>query len=182
LDEALEVTAGEPGERLRALEPLARAALDQLAGGPLTTRVHGDLHVGQVLRWDGGYAVSDFDGNPVLPAGERAARQPPARDVAGMLRSLDHVGRVVDRRTGGRRRAEVESWIEVARRAFLGSYRAALAAAGRPELLDERLLRPFEVEQECRELVYAARHLPRWTYVPDQALGPLLGRARAGER
>ncbi|MFI5893647.1 hypothetical protein ACIA5D_26430 [Actinoplanes sp. NPDC051513] len=35
-----------------------------------------------------------------------------------------------------------------------------------PHLLDEKLLRPFEVEQECRELIYAARFLPRWRYAP----------------
>ena len=33
---------------------------------------------------------------------------------------------------------------------------------------------PFAVEQECREYVYAARHLPRWLYVPDAALPALL--------
>jgi maltokinase len=41
-----------------------------------------------------------------------------------------------------------------------------LAEAGRSELLDRSLLRPFEVEQACRELIYAARHLPRWRYAP----------------
>ena len=143
------------------------------AGTPLT-RVHGDLHVGQVLRWDGGYAVSDFDGNPVLPAAERDLPQPPARDVAGMLRAIDHVGRIADRRTGHRARERVREWIASARDAFLEAYAATTARAGHPDLLDERLLPAFEVEQECRELVYAARHLPRWTYVPDAALAELL--------
>ncbi len=176
LDEALSVTTGAPGRRLAGRADAARAALAPLAtAGPTPlTRVHGDLHVGQVLRWSGGYALSDFDGNPVLPAAERASAQPPARDVAGMLRSLDHVGRIVDRRTGGALAVRVAVWIVAARAAFLDTYTGTLSAAGRPELLDRRLLLPFEVEQECRELVYAARHLPRWTYVPDAALGALL--------
>jgi maltokinase len=176
LDEAVRVTGGEPGERLRARAPAAVAAFDALAVVDSTpvTRVHGDLHVGQVLRWAGGYAVSDFDGNPVLPAAERAAPAPPARDVAGMLRSLDHVGRIVDRRTSFAHRGTVAGWTVDVREAFLAAYRATTAAAGRADLLDERLLHPFEVEQECRELVYAARHLPRWTYVPDAALADLL--------
>jgi maltokinase len=91
-----------------------------------------------------------------------------------MLRSLDHVGRVVDRRTGYTRHDVVQSWTAAARGAFLGAYRGGLEAQHRLDLLDERLLRPFEVEQACRELVYAARHLPRWTYVPDAALTDLL--------
>ena len=41
---------------------------------------------------------------------------------------------------------------------------------------DPALLAAFEVEQECRELVYAARFLPRWRYAPLATL-----RARYGE-
>ena len=73
--------------------------------------VHGDLHVGQILRWDGGYAVNDFDGNPVLPARGANGAEPAARDVAGMLQSLDHVGRVVLRRNGGRSPSRVIDWM-----------------------------------------------------------------------
>jgi maltokinase len=48
----------------------------------------------------------------------------------------------------------------------LAAYRARLDELGAGEILDERLLRPFAVEQECRELIYAARFLPRWAYAP----------------
>jgi len=178
LDEAVAVTDGPPGQRLRARQGSARSAMAALGRlEPATTvlsRIHGDLHVGQVLRWPGGYAVSDFDGNPILPAAERGAPQPPARDVAGMLRSLDHVGRVVMRRNVRDTDVVVDAWIAASRQAFLAAYTAQLAGAGGTALLDTRLLRAFEVEQECREFVYAARHLPRWTYVPDAALGVLL--------
>ncbi len=77
------------------------------AGTPLID-VRGDLHVGQVLRHPdaptgrgptagtpASYAVVDFDGNPVLAAAERVRRRPAAVDVAGMMASPDHVGRVV---------------------------------------------------------------------------------------
>lgn len=168
LADALALTDGPAGDRLAARADRVRMALAPLASAPPDTRVqqvHGDLHVGQVLRWDGGYAVNDFDGNPVLPAAGREEPQPTERDVAGMLRSLDHVGRIADRRTEGARRDEVERWIAAARHAFLTGYDLPV---------DPVLLRAVEVEQELREHVYAARHLPRWQYVPDAALGVLL--------
>ena len=175
LDEVLECVDGAEGERLRSREPRMRSVLGQLGGvsQALTIPVHGDLHVGQVLQWARGLAVGDFDGNPVLPVSERLSPQPAARDVAGMLQSIDHVGRVVNRRVAEADPVKVRTWIEGAQTAFLESYLATLAAAGREELFDKRLLLPLQVEQECREFLYAVRHLPRWRYVPDQALEAL---------
>jgi maltokinase len=174
---ALALTDGPEGERLKALVPQAIAAvaeLDRIDTTPIQP-IHGDLHVGQVLRWSGGYAINDFDGNPVLPPAERLAAQPVARDVAGMLQSLDHVGRVALRHAADADPIKVETWIRESRQRFLRTYRLTLAVSNNSELLDERLLTAFAVEQECREYVYAARHLPRWLYVPDAALPALLG-------
>ena len=98
-----------------------------------------------------------------------------AVDVAGMLASLDHVGRVVLRSPPEVDAAVVERWIGWSEGAFLDRYRATLARHGAGDLLDERLLLPLRLHQECREFLYAVRHLPRWRYVPDAALGPLLG-------
>jgi maltokinase len=176
MHEAGVLTEGSDGEEVRARLPAMMAALAALsdAVGTPAQRVHGDLHVGQVLRWREGLAVIDFDGNPAVDPATAALPQPAARDVAGMLRSLDHVGRIVDKQTGRRDHAELERWIERSRRRFLSAYRRVLADAGRADLLDERLLPAFEVEQECRELVYAARFLPRWRYAPMAALRAML--------
>jgi maltokinase len=173
-DEAFAVTDGEGGARLAARSEAIRGELDRLseAEGALTTRVHGDFHVGQILEWSGGYAVADFDGNPVAPPAERVAFDTPVRDVAAFVRSIDHLGRVASRRRPGRDDA-VETWIDRSRAAFLGAYRTELGATGAERLFDERLLRPLEVAQECHEYVYAARFLPRWRYVPDLAMRAL---------
>lgn len=153
------------------------APIGDAVGTPLIP-IHGDLHVGQVLRSAGlRYDLIDFDGNPVLPADERLAPGPPARDVAGMLASLDHVGRVVIHRTedlGDSGRARVREWIADAQAGFLAAYANRLASADARELLDRSLLLPFMVQQECREYIYAARYLPHWRYVPDAALPELL--------
>ncbi|MGE5134370.1 MAG: aminoglycoside phosphotransferase [Gemmatimonadota bacterium] len=181
-DLAEAATVGGPeGARLAVRAGALQAAfagLRQAAGTPLID-VHGDLHVGQILRWagpDGGhaYAVTDFDGNPVLPPADRARRAPAALDVAGMLASLDHVGRVVLHHEPGADADAVRGWITAAQQDFLAAYRAGLAAAGRPGLLDERLLWPLRLHQEVREYVYAIHHLPHWRYVPDAALADLL--------
>lgn len=147
-----------------------------------TIDVHGDLHIGQVLAAGEPrqYSVIDFDGNPTQGDRERLRRQPAARDVAGMLASWDHVGRVVLHRTAGLDEAAVErvlDWIDRAQEAFLEAYREELADEGRSSLLDESLLVAMQVQQECREYAYAARYLPHWRYVPDAALPALLRRS-----
>ncbi len=178
LDAAVQLVDGPEGERLRARAgriAVSFAAFRECVGTPLIA-VHGDLHVGQVLRHGdpAAYVVTDFDGNPVLAPAERSTPQPAALDVAGMLASLDHVGRVVVKRTDAVDADVVRAWISAAQTTFLDRYRATLAATGSDHLLDERLLRPLRLQQECREFLYAVRHLPHWRYVPDAALVDLL--------
>ena len=165
LAEAVEVAGeDEDGRWLRSVVPALAADLASPArdrAGP-AVELHGDLHVGQVLRWRDGYAVTDFDGHPT--AAHRP--EPVARDVAQLRTSVLHVAEIANRRTGGARRPALLAWGHSAADELLAGYRAGLAARGLAHLLDEELLRPFEVEQECRELVYAARFLPRWRYAP----------------
>jgi maltokinase len=159
LDEAIALTE-DP--ELATWAPAMRSVLEAVdARSAPIQPVHGDLHVGQVLEWPGGLAVIDFDGNPTLSEAGNAISQPRERDVAQLVTSLDHVGRVVENRGVGDR----ATWIAEARDGFL-------SAVGQ---VDKGLLAALEVEQECRELVYAARFLPRWTYAPMATL-----RARFG--
>ena len=144
----------------------------ELAGTPVQ-HIHGDLHVGQVLRWSGGLAVVDFDGNPVA-ASDGGLMHPPARDVAQLARSLDHVGQVVLHHNPGPRPRPDPQLDGREPRRLPGGYRNTLQDSGMSFLLDERLLPAFELEQELRELVYAARHLPRWTYAPLATLSEML--------
>jgi maltokinase len=134
--------------------------------------IHGDLHVGQVLRWAGGLSVIDFDGGPML--GATAARQPAARDVAQLLLSLDHVGRVVDCRSGFTRTDEINAWSAMARAEFLTAYRAELEEVERRDVLDARLLPSLLVEQAGRDLLYAIQFLPRWAYATVEGLETIL--------
>lgn len=145
--------------------------LGTLAGTPVIGG-HGDLHVGQVLRSGGRFWVTDFDGNPVLEAHERMRPIPAALDVAGMAQSLAHAGIVAARYTALDADALAESDVLV-RLAFLDAYTSRLAELGHADLYDGAALYPFRLQQVLREIVYAARHLERWMYVPDAALPAL---------
>ncbi len=173
-DEALALTDGDVHDRLRAREDRARAVIDDFSRFDETpaTRIHGDLHVGQILRVpDGRMFVSDLDGDPVAPVEGRTALGSPARDVASMACALDHAGRVVVRRHP-ETRDTIESWIPRARAAFLTAHREALGPD--ESLFDARLLHPFAVAQEAHEFVYAGRFQPGWMGVPDAALPAVL--------
>jgi maltokinase len=160
--------------------------------------VHGDLHVGQVLRGPTGYAVVDFDGNPTRSPALRAASAPAACDVAHMLVSLENVGHVVGHGAGhgtghraGHRAGHVagggddttlgpalRAWTARVQGRFLSSYTDALGA--RLELFDAALVPAYEWEQVCREIVYAVRHdLLEWLYVPAASLRRRLGAERS---
>lgn len=181
-------TLEDAGHVLLPRIPVLRAAIDELlavadalpddpgriaAGeGILVQRIHGDLHAGQLLRWPGGIAIVDFDGNPVLHLhagiedGVDPLHQPAARDLAQLLLSLDYVGRVTDKRSNFSLTSAIDDWSVQAREQVLQAYRAELGMADRQQLLDDRLLRAFQAEQVCRELLYACEHLPRWAYAP----------------
>ena len=53
-------------------------------------RVHGDLHLGQILARGGEITFIDFEGEPARPIGERSIKRTPLVDVAGMIRSFDY--------------------------------------------------------------------------------------------
>jgi maltokinase len=178
-----EVSAGPDGDRpLRTPSAVISAnraamefAIDRLLdvqGSTPVQRIHGDLHVGQVMSFPGGLAVIDFDGNPVLdPA---CTLQPAARDVAQLLLSLDQVGRIADRRSGYSITAQIDTWSRTARAQLLTAYQAELADLGRADVLDVRLMPSFLVEQACRDLIYAVRFLPRWAYATIDGIETVL--------
>jgi trehalose synthase-fused probable maltokinase len=159
---------------------------EAVATAPLVMRIHGDLHLGQVLAGDDGYRVIDFEGEPIRSIEARRRPDSPLRDVASMLRSLDHVARSARRRAersaGGpieRPGLDVEAWIERARQRFLAAYADGLRRAAAPITLDLDLLDAFEVAKEAYEFVYAATVLPSWLWAPREGMRWLLAHGDA---
>ncbi|HEY0215169.1 MAG TPA: hypothetical protein VGC57_02120 [Cellulomonas sp.] len=130
---------------------------------PPRQRVHGDLHLGQVLRGDDTWYVLDFEGEPLVPVSQRTRPDLALRDAAGMLRSFDYAAAV-----GG----APDTWTQAARTAFLEGY-----AAQSPPLdptLRTHLLRVLELDKALYEAVYEARNRPGWTAIPLGAVARLL--------
>jgi maltose alpha-D-glucosyltransferase/alpha-amylase len=180
---ALEVAPGDAGELLRDLAPRIAetiTVLDALPTSPEVVRAHGDYHLGQVLIAPDGFRIIDFEGEPLAPPEQRRAHWPALRDVASMLRSLDHVMRSARRRAeqhdGGpleRTGLDPDAWIRRARERFLEAYRSGLAERRVAVDLDPDLLRAFEVDQELYEFAYAASYMPTWLYAPTEAMRAL---------
>jgi trehalose synthase-fused probable maltokinase len=177
---ALEVTPGDAGAELRALAPRIGeelTVLEALQTAPRVSRTHGDYHLGQVLIAPDGYRIVDFEGQPLASAEERREHQDPLRDVASMLRSLDHVGRSAGRRATARNGGPLEApgldlpgWLRRARERFLDAYRRGLRQAGRPVNIDPALLRAYEIEKETYEFAYAATYLRSWLWAPTEGM------------
>lgn len=137
---------------------------------PDLQRIHGDLHLGQVIEAPGrGWLLLDFEGEPLRPLGERTAPDLALRDVAGMLRSLDYAAGAALREHG----AEVaEDWVARARGAFLDGY---AREAGRDPREDAELLAALELDKALYEAVYEARNRPEWLSIPVSGVRRLLG-------
>ena len=154
---------------------------EAVAAAPLVMRIHADLHLGQLLVADDGYRVIDFEGEPLRPVEDRRRLDSPLRDVASLLRSLDHVARSARRRAVLRHDGpierpglDVDAWIERARERFLAAYADGLRRAGAPFTIDGDLLDAFEVAKEAYEFVYAATVLPSWLWAPSEGMRWLL--------
>ncbi len=206
LERALDVAPGDAGSTVRALGARiveALTILDALPTTPELQRTHGDYHLGQVLIAPDGFRIIDFEGEPLSTPEERRAHRHPLRDVASMLRSLDHVARSAARRvregergadsegdraasSGGAREVniatdsvahvglDIDAWIRRGRERFLEAYRDGLREARVWIDIDADLLRAFEVDKELYEFAYAATYLPTWLYAPTEGMRALI--------
>lgn len=168
-----------------------------IADGGSAIRIHGDYHLGQVMRADDGWYVLDFEGEPARPVEERRRTSSPLRDVAGMLRSFDYAAAVGLREHGARVGASGEArplgglpgapepvsaqsseelagaWEQRNREAFLAAYLARLEGSPllpRSVSTAMDLLAMFELDKAVYEVAYEQAHRPEWVQIPLDAV------------
>ncbi len=139
-------------------------------------RIHGDFHLGQILRAKNDFIFLDFEGEPARSLEERRRKQSPLKDVAGMLRSFSYAAwSALDtylQRYPDRIKA-LEPWARLWQNAvsaeFLKAYRHT--ASARPGLLPEpdqaqALLNAYLLEKALYELLYELNNRPAWVRIP----------------
>ena len=167
LDQAIAIVP-----QLAELEDGLRATYQSFADAAsevLLQRIHGDLHLGQVLRTAQRWVVIDFEGEPMADLASRREPDSPLRDVAGMLRSFEYAGhhRIVEAGYQPQLAYRAAEWTTRNRTAFLDGYTESSGHDPREHAVP---LRAFEADKAVYEAVYEARNRPAWLDIPLASL------------
>jgi len=142
-----------------------------VAEWPRLQRIHGDLHLGQILHAQAGgadrWVFIDFEGEPLRTIEERTRPEPPLRDLAGMLRSFDYAA-------ASSTHPDADEWARRAGDAYLAGY-----AEGGGSIGDHVLLTAFELDKAVYEASYEARNRPSWLPIPLRAIERLSAKSLA---
>ncbi|WP_219623476.1 maltose alpha-D-glucosyltransferase [Herbaspirillum seropedicae] len=160
---------------LERIHPLAQAA-----EGSLAMRLHGDLHLGQVLIAFNDVYIVDFEGEPARPLEQRRAKGSPLRDVAGLLRSFDYAAAFghtmgptdLDEAALASKKQILQRFAPACQAALLEGYRLGNPLLEQSLPLDAQalLLDLFTLEKAAYEICYEAANRPTWMHVPLRGL------------
>jgi maltose alpha-D-glucosyltransferase/alpha-amylase len=157
----------------------------------LNIRHHGDFHLGQILIVKDDIFIIDFEGEPRRPLSERRRKAPAARDVAGLIRSIDYSATAALERAlkvapdeNGKLGAALAEWRERAAAAFLAAYREIMTNQRlwpADPLAAEQMLNFFLLEKAVYEIEYELAHRPDWLRVPLTGMIRILSQQQTEE-
>jgi maltose alpha-D-glucosyltransferase/alpha-amylase len=173
-DEVVEIAATVLSRRRRILDYFG--ALKSANFRTQRIRIHGDYHLGQVLRVKTDFVILDFEGEPARPLEYRRSKQCPLKDVAGMLRSFSYAAYASLNNYSARHSEDLtrlEPWAQLWERsaaaAFLRAYRETAQGA---EFLPadtsdfHKLLDVFLLDKALYEVRYELNARPAWVRIP----------------
>jgi len=173
-DEVMETAAGVLSRRSRILDHFQAFRPETVHTRRI--RIHGDYHLGQVLRVRTDFVILDFEGEPARPLADRRTKQCPLKDVAGMLRSFSYAAyssliNYTTRHGGDMTRLEpwARLWERCVAAEFLRAYRETTHGAdfSPPESADFRkLLDVFLLDKALYEVRYELNVRPAWVRIP----------------
>jgi maltose alpha-D-glucosyltransferase / alpha-amylase len=167
VDQALAFRAGLP-DRLKGLLPPGT--------GGLRIRLHSNFDLHRLLIVKDDIFITGFGGDPARPLEERRRKGPPARDLAGLIRSIDYSTTAAMERAlrmapdeHGKVGAALAEWRDRSITAFLAGYHEITAVqhlwpAGKSPTT--RMLDFFLLEKTFQEVEYELAHRPEWLRVP----------------
>jgi maltose alpha-D-glucosyltransferase / alpha-amylase len=173
-DDLVELAGMVLARRRSVLDRLRQVSSEDIRG--IRTRIHGDYHLGQVLRVKSDFVILDFEGEPARSLEERRVKQSPLKDVAGMLRSFGYAAYAALMKYSSRRPEDfqqLEPWARLWEQAACAEFlRAYHENTGREPIFPadhssfQHLLEAYVLDKVLYEMVYELNNRPAWVRIP----------------